>query len=95
MSALWNGGDVETEVALQLCVRPFSTHSHIGKILSSPVLTRKNYPAAFSQIAFSEYLANTVIIMHSETASVTWRVGLLLVQLAGPIREVSISAGTD
>jgi len=34
-------------------------------------------------------------IMHSETASVTWRVGLLLVQLAGPIREVSISAGTD
>ena len=60
LSALWNGGDVETEVALQLCVRPFSTHSHIGKILSSPVLTRKNYPAAFSQIAFSEYLANTV-----------------------------------
>ena len=32
----------------------------LGKILSSPVLTRKNYPAAFSQIAFSEYLANTV-----------------------------------
>ena len=60
LSALWNGGDVETEVALQLCVRPFSMHSHIGKILSSPVLTRKNYPAAFSQIAFSEYLANMV-----------------------------------
>ena len=66
LSALWNGGDVETEVALQLCVRPFSTHSHIGKILSSPVLTRKNYPAAFSQIAFSEYLASTVVAFRRE-----------------------------
>jgi len=49
-------------------VRPFSTHSHIGKILSSPVLTRKNYPAAFSQIAFSEYLANTVIVEESDSS---------------------------
>ena len=63
LSALWNGSDDVTswrQIALQLCVRRFSTHSHTGKILSSPVLTRKKYPAAFSQIAFSEYLANTV-----------------------------------
>ena len=61
----------------------------LGKILSSPVLTRKNYPAAFSQIAFSEYLANTVFKVFASLCK-----NLQVFQTPGRDRNCGVRNGT-